>query len=287
MTLQQAKADIIHVGRRMYDRTYVASNDGNISVRLSDDRLLVTMTGVSKGFLTPDQLIVIDYDGNVVSGKHKPSSEIKMHLMVYQERPDVHGVAHAHPPTSTGFSVAGIPLVDCLLPEVVVTLGSVPIVEYGLPGTMELVEPIRKYVHDYDAFLLENHGALTIGPNVINAYHKMETMEHFANISLTARLLGNVNVFGKEDAEKLMGLRQRFGVTTKAVCQFREGQSINQPPSPSPSPTMPSNEGADSEDETSQEELVRRITQEVVSRLRGTEGDSCEDGGQAKIIPVR
>ena len=287
MTLQQAKADIIHVGRRMYERGYVASNDGNISVRLSDDRLLVTMTGVSKGYLTPDQLIVIDYDGNVVSGKYKPSSEIKMHLMVYQERPDIHGVAHAHPPTATGFSVAGIPLTDCLLPEVIVTLGSVPIVEYGLPGTMELVEPIRKYVHDYDAYLLENHGALTIGPNVINAYHKMETMEHFANIALTARLLGNVNVLGKEDADKLMGLRERFDVTTRAVCQFRDGQNITGPASTSSGPIMPSNNCPNSTDDVSQDELIQRITREVVSRLRGSDASSDDDGGQAKIIPVR
>ena len=268
--LQQAKADIIHVGRRMYERGYVASNDGNISVRLSEDRLLVTVTGVSKGFLTPEQLVIIDYDGKLVSGKGKPSSEILMHLMVYRERPDIHGVAHAHPPTATGFAVAGIPLVDCLLPEVIVTLGSIPIIEYGTPGGMELVEPIRKYVKDFDAFLLANHGALTIGPNIINAYHKMETMEHFANIALVARQLGVVNTLNKDNVDKLLKLRERFGVTTKAVCQLEVRN--------------PSEEGAPAVSGTgSQEDLVQRITREVVNRLRGADGDT----GTARIIPVR
>jgi L-fuculose-phosphate aldolase len=279
MNLQQAKADIIHVGKRMYDRGYVASNDGNISVRLSEDRLLVTVTGVSKGFLTPEQLVIIDYDGNLVSGRNKPSSEIKMHLMVYQERPDIHAVAHAHPPTATGFSVAGIPLAECLLPEVIVTLGSIPIIEYGTPGGMELVEPIRKYVHDYDAFLLENHGALTIGPNVISAYHKMETMEHFANIYLVARMLGNVNTIGGEDVGKLLSLRERFGVTTKAVCQL-DLQEKQNPPAPAVQATTSNSTGSVS---VSQEELIQRITREVVSQLSGADGED----GQARIIPVK
>jgi L-fuculose-phosphate aldolase len=268
--LQQARADIIHVGRRMYERGYVASNDGNISVRLSEDRILVTVTGVSKGFLTPEQLVVIDYDGKVVSGRGKQSSEIKMHLMVYQERPDVRAVTHAHPPTATGFAVAGIPLAECMLPEVIVGLGSIPIAEYGTPGTMELVEPIRKYVKDYDAFLLENHGALTIGPNVINAYHKMETMEHFAKIALVARLLGRVNTLGREDVDKLLNLRKNFGVTTKAVCQLDLQKS--------PDAASGGSSGSEPADD-----LIQRITREVVSRLRTTDGDA----GQAKIIPVK
>lgn len=272
--LQQARADIIHVGRRMYERGYVASNDGNISVRLSEDRLLVTITGVSKGFLTPEQLVVIDYDGKVVTGKGKPSSEILMHLMVYRERPDIHAVAHAHPPTATGFAVAGIALSECMLPEVIVTLGSIPIVEYGTPGGMELVEPIRKYVHDYDAFLLENHGALTIGPNIVNAYHKMETMEHFAKIALVARQLGAVHTLGKENVDKLLKLRERFGVTTKAVCQL---DFHDEPAQTNRSASETSGVGE------SQDQLIQRITREVVGRLRAADGEV----GAARIIPVR
>ncbi len=213
MQLDQVLSDVIHVGKRMYDRGYVASNDGNLSVRLSEDRLLITMTGVSKGFLDPDKFVVVDYDGAVISGSHEPSSEMKMHLMVYRERPDVHAVAHAHPPASTGFSVAGVNLPDNLLPEVIVSLGHVPIAPYGTPGTMELVESLREYVREYDAVLLENHGALTLGPDIVAAYHKMETMEHCARITLVARMLGQVNTIGEENVDKLRRMYGRAGLS--------------------------------------------------------------------------
>lgn len=209
MQPEQVVSDVIHVGKRMYDRGYVASNDGNLSVRLSDDRLLITMTGVSKGFLDPDKLVVVDYDGTVISGNNEPSSEMKMHLMVYRERPDVHAVAHAHPPTATGFAVAGVDLPADLLPEVIVSLGNVPIAPYGTPGTMELVESLRGYVREYDAVLLENHGALTLGPDIVAAYHKMETMEHCARIALVARMLGQVNTIDEENVDKLHRLYGR------------------------------------------------------------------------------
>ncbi len=213
MQLDQVLSDVIHVGKRMYDRGYVASNDGNLSVRLSEDRLLITMTGVSKGFLDPDKFVVVDYDGAVISGSHEPSSEMKMHLMVYRERPDVHAVAHAHPPASTGFSVAGVNLPDNLLPEVIVSLGHVPIAPYGTPGTMELVESLREYVREYDAVLLENHGALTLGLDIVAAYHKMETMEHCARITLVARMLGQVNTIDEENVDKLNRLYGRPGLS--------------------------------------------------------------------------
>ena len=209
MHRERVVSDVIHVGKRMYDRGYVASNDGNLSVRLSEDRLLITMTGVSKGFLTPDQLIEVDYDGKVISGDYAPSSEMKMHLMVYRERPDVQAVAHAHPPTATGFAVAGVNLPDNLLPEVIVSLGYVPIAAYGTPGTMELVESLRDYVRDYDAVLLENHGAITLGPDIVAAYHKMETMEHCARIALVARMLGRVNTIDEENVDKLIQMYGR------------------------------------------------------------------------------
>lgn len=209
LQFDQVVSDVIHVGKRMYDRGYVASNDGNLSVRLSEDRLLITMTGVSKGFLDPDKFVIVDYDGAVISGMHKPSSEMKMHLMVYRERPDVHAVAHAHPPAATGFSVAGVHLPDALLPEVIVSLGFVPIAPYGTPGTMELVESLRGFVRNHDAVLLENHGALTMGPDIVSAYHKMETMEHCAQIALVARMLGQVNSIDQENVDKLHRLYGR------------------------------------------------------------------------------
>ena len=137
-------------------------------------------------------------DGNKVSGMLRPSSEIGMHLFLYRERPDIKAVVHAHPPTATGFSVAGIPLTECVLPEVIITLGSVPIAKYGTPGGPEISEPIRQYVKNYDAYLLENHGATTVGSDVMNAYFKMETLEHAARILFVARQLGGVNVLDRE-----------------------------------------------------------------------------------------
>ena len=148
MNLHQAKLDICEAGRRIFLQGYVASNDGNISCRIDDDRILTTPTGVSKGFMKPEDLCIVDMNGKKISGLNRPSSEIGMHIFLYRERPDMRAVVHAHPPTATGFAVAGIPLSECVLPEVVITLGSIPIAEYGTPGGPEISEPIRKWVKD-------------------------------------------------------------------------------------------------------------------------------------------
>src|SRR6187431_2477675 len=147
---EQARADIVEVGRRLWERGYVASNDGNISVRLDDTRLITTPKSVSKGFMTPDMMVITDLEGRKISGEREPSSELKMHLEVYKHRPDVRAVVHAHPPTATGFAVAGIPLDRAVLAEVVTTLGSIPIAEYGTPSTRELPEAVRRYIKAHD-----------------------------------------------------------------------------------------------------------------------------------------
>jgi L-fuculose-phosphate aldolase len=179
---EQARADIVEVGRRLWERGYVASNDGNISVRLDEQRLITTPKSVSKGFMTPDMMVITDMDGTLVSGApgRKPSSEIKMHLVAYRNRPDARAVVHAHPPTATGFAVAGIPLDRAVLAEVITTLGSIPIAEYATPSTQELPDAVRKYVKAHDGLLLANHGALAIAGDVMSAYYRMETIEHFA-----------------------------------------------------------------------------------------------------------
>ena len=202
-SLFSVKNDIVAVGKRMYDRGYVASNDGNISARIDDRKILITPTGVSKGFMTPDDLIVVDYEGNVISGSKKPTSEMKMHLQVYKDSPDVNSVCHSHPPYATGFAVAGIPLDKCVLPEVVISLGAVPLIEYGTPGTEEFYKPVLPLLNDYDAFLLANHGALTVGKDVVNAFHKMETIEHFAHIAFVAQQLGHLNTLNRDQVQKL------------------------------------------------------------------------------------
>ena len=212
-TLRQ---DIVEVGRRVWARRFVASNDGNISIRLDDSRILTTPTGVSKGFMTPEMMVVTDLSGTRISGDRKPSSELLMHLAVYELRPDVRAVVHAHPPLATGFAVAGVPLTRAVLAEVVTTLGSIPIAEYGTPSTHELADAVRRHIRLHDGLLLANHGALTIGPDVFGAYFKMETIEHFATISLAARVLGGERLLSREEVKRLQQLRGSYGIAAPA-----------------------------------------------------------------------
>jgi len=218
-TESSLRADIVEVGRRMYARGYTASNDGNISVRLDAERLLMTPKSVCKGFMTPDMMCITDLEGRKLQGDRDPSSEMLMHLEVYRQRPDVRAVVHAHPPIATGFAVAGIPLNRAVLAEVLTTLGSIPIAEYATPSTKELPAAVRKYVKAHDGMLLANHGALTLGADLFSAYYKMETIEHFAKISLVARLLGNENLLAREEVERLQELRGTYGIKAPApIC---------------------------------------------------------------------
>ena len=226
---EQIRAKIVEAGRRMYSRGYVASNDGNISARLDDSRLITTPKSVSKGFMTPDMMVVVDYEGKKVSGDRDPSSELPMHLEIYRNRPDVNAVVHAHPPLATGFAVAGIPLTRAVLAEVVTTLGSIPIAEYGTPSTAELPAAVRKYIKAHDGLLLANHGAVTCCRSVMTAYYKMETIEHFAKISLVARLLGREHLISREEVERLQGLRGMYGIAAPApLCVDGSESTIDQ-----------------------------------------------------------
>ena len=217
----QLRADIVEIGRRLWVRGYVASNDGNISVRLDDARLLMTPASVSKGFMSADMMVVTDLQGRLLAGApgRKPSSEILMHLVAYRSRPDVRAVVHAHPPLSTGFAVAGIPLDRAVLAEVVTTLGSIPIADYGTPSTRELADAVEPYVKAHDGLLLANHGALALGQDLFAAYYKMETIEHFARISLVARMLGGENLLSREEVGRLQQLRGSYGIASPApIC---------------------------------------------------------------------
>lgn len=241
---EQVRADICEVGRRLYARGYTASNDGNISVRVGDDRLIATPKSVCKGFMTPDMMVVTDLSGTKVAGERDPSSELLMHLEVYKQRPDVKAVVHAHPPIATGFAVAGIPLDRAVLAEVITTLGSIPIAEYATPSTPELPDAVRRYIKAHDGMLLANHGALTCGPDVFAAHYRMETIEHFAKISLVARLLGRENLIARAEVDRLQGLRGRYGIAAPApICPdpvsalFDEQAScqvVHAPESPAP-----------------------------------------------------
>jgi L-fuculose-phosphate aldolase len=220
----QLREDIVELGRRLWARGFVASNDGNISVRLDGERVLTTPTSVSKGFMTPDMMVVTDLAGRKISGERNASSELKMHLAVYELRPDAQAVVHSHPPLATGFAVAGVALDKAVLAEVICTLGSIPIADYATPSTAEL--PAAVAIKAHDGLLLANHGALTVGSDLYNAYYKMETIEHFAQISLVARTLGGERVLSRDEVHRLQGLRSMYGITAPApICTDDEGTS--------------------------------------------------------------
>jgi L-fuculose-phosphate aldolase len=215
-TEQEHRQDIVDIGRLVYQKGWVAANDGNITLRLDAERILATPTGVSKGMMHVDDLIVLDMQGKKLSGRKEGTSEIAMHMKIYELRPDVRSVLHAHPPVATGFATAGRPLNLALLPEVIIGLGCVPLAEYGLPGTPALTEPLIPYIPKYDAIMMGNHGAVSYGEDVYKAFFRMETVEHFARISLVAELLGGPTVLPKAEVDKLFDSRTRYGVKARA-----------------------------------------------------------------------
>lgn len=210
----EVRKQICEIGKRIYMNGFVAANDGNISVKINDNEFLCTPTGVSKGFMTPDMICKVNAKGEVLSasGKYKPSSEIKMHLRVYALRSDVKSVVHAHPPYATSFAIAGIPLNKPIMPEAVISLGCVPIAEYGTPSTDEIPDAVEKYLDNYDAVLLENHGALSWGGDLISAYYKMESLEFYAKLTFISTLLGGPKELNDEQVQTLYGIRKKLGV---------------------------------------------------------------------------
>lgn len=212
MELREQICDICH---KMWQLGWVAANDGNVSAKLEDGTFLATPTGISKSFITPEKLVHIDKEGNVLDGLegYRPSSEIKMHLRCYQEREDVGAVLHAHPPVATGFAVAHQSLDDYSMIETVIALGSIPLTPYGTPSTYEVPEAIAPYLKEHDAMLLANHGALTVGADVLTAYYRMETLELFAKITLNARLLGGAKEISRENIDRLISMREGYRVT--------------------------------------------------------------------------
>jgi L-fuculose-phosphate aldolase len=216
-TERELRQDIVDIGKLVYQKGWVAANDGNITIRLDHERVLCTPTGVSKGMMHPDDMIICDMKGNKIEGRRERTSEILMHLTVYSMRPDIKSVVHAHPPVATGFATAGRPLTLALLPEVVIGLGCVPLAAYGLPGTPELTEPMLPYIPKYDAIMMGNHGAVCYGEDVYKAFFRMETVEHFARITLVAELLGGPTVLPREEVDKLLDSRTRYGIKAKVA----------------------------------------------------------------------
>jgi len=215
-TEQELRQHIVEVGKLVFQKGWVAANDGNISIRIGENRILCTPTGVCKGMMKTDDLIICDMQGAKIEGRLERTSEIAMHTTIYNLRPDIKSVVHAHPPVATGFAAAGRSLNLALLPEVIIGLGCVPLADYGLPGTPALTDGMLAYIPSYDALLMENHGAVCYGETVYKAFFKMETLEHFARITFVAEMLGGPKVLPKVEVDKLFDSRTRYGVKARA-----------------------------------------------------------------------
>ena len=215
----QARKLIVEIGKLLYERSYVVSSDGNVSIRLDENRILTTPTMTSKGRMTDDCLAITDLDGKPLNDK-KASSELAMHLLIYRMRPDINAVCHAHPPHGTAFAVAGLPIDEPILSEVILTLGCVPLTGYGTPSTNELTDSMKPFVERHNALLMANHGAVAYGADLWQAFDRLETLEHTAKIAILARTLGGAHDLTKNQIEKLINIREKAGyLTEEARCQ--------------------------------------------------------------------
>ena len=219
---QKHREDIVRFGKLLHQTGLVAATDGNLSVRLEDGNILCTPTLMSKGLMEVDDLVIVDPHGQKLNGARNVSSEIAMHLLIYRQRRDVGAVVHAHPPTATGFAAAGMALDRALCAELIVTLGSVPLANYETPGTPELAEALAPLVVDHDAILMANHGVVTCGVDLLNAYMNMETVEHFAKIALVSHLLGKQQTLSEQHVDKLREIRTKYLAHNHAAGQAKD-----------------------------------------------------------------
>lgn len=311
MSEWKLREQMCEIGRRVYAKGFAAANDGNISYRLGDDRVLCTPTRVSKGFMKPDDLCIVDMEGKQVSGTRKRSSEILLHLSVMKARADVRSCVHCHPPHATAFAVAHEPIPKCILPEFEVFLGEVAIAKYETPGTQAFAETVLPYVKDTDTILLANHGTITYGSDLEDAYFKTEIIDAYCRILLLSKQLGRINYYSDEKAAELIKIKPNLGIPDPRLglglenCDlcgnslFREGYSDFKPephafipakfqeqakpaPAPKPEPAAKSGNEMDS--------LVSLITDQVMKAMAngsGTNGRSTsvvKDGGYASGI---
>lgn len=250
----EAKKLICEIGKRIYNKNFVAANDGNITVKVGPNAIWATPTGVSKGFMTPDMMVKMDLSGRILSGKMKPSSEVKMHLRVYNENPEVNAVVHAHPPVATSYAIAGISLDRPISPEAVVLLGTVPVAKYATPGTEEVPDSIAPYCNTHHAVLLANHGALTWGRDLIEAYYRMESLEHYALMTMySSNIIKKSNELDCDQVSDLMTIRKNIGVTTGGT-------------PPCHRKTKPEERDSFSDKEQVIADIVSRVTQEVLKK---------------------
>ena len=259
----EIKQEICEIGKRIYNQGMVASNDGNISVKLNEHEFLCTPTGVSKGFMTPEFICKVNENGEVLQANpgFRPSSEIKMHLRVYSLRPDVQSVVHAHPMYATAYAISGKALTKPIMPEAVISLGCVPLARYGLPSTDEISDAVEEYLPYFDAVLLENHGALTYSDSLLAAYHKMEAVEFYAKMLYLSTQIGGPQEFSRKQVEDLYEIRRKFGMSGKHpadICRRVHGGQ----------PLCSCCEHCEESGETVDANLVAEITQKVLAALQ-------------------
>ncbi|MDR1542236.1 MAG: class II aldolase/adducin family protein [Clostridiales bacterium] len=277
----EIKKEMCDIGRRIYQNGFVAANDGNFSVKVNANEFYCTPTGVSKGFMTPDMILKLDGKGSLLepNSKYRPSSEFKMHLGVYRNRPDVTAVVHAHPPVATAHAVCGKALDTMIMPEVIIFLGEVPLTKYGTPSTEEIPDAIQDAIQNHDAVLLENHGALSVGVNLTQAYFRMETLEYWAKINLYTQQLGGRNELNGNQVARLLQIRREMKLPGRhpgcaacknngtAACHSNTGiaASCGQQAAAAAASSMPA---AQSAPEISiSEEDIRTVTLEVLKAL--------------------
>jgi L-fuculose-phosphate aldolase len=271
----QLRAEIVRIGRLIHARDLVDGTAGNLSTRLGPDHLLATPSGLAKGFLEPDDLIVVDKEGRLAAGRPglKPTSELAMHLEAYRRRPDIGGVVHAHPVTTVALSIAGVSLAECVIPEAIVFLGLVPTTPYATPSSDENRQAIAAEIGRHDAIVLQYHGTLTVGRTVTEAYQRLETLEHTAKIIALSRLLGGGPPLPPEQVSKLLAARHALGLERPGdaqafcvACGVCHAEGEHQPPN------RPGAEGArtgwDDQAVDAEERLVRAIAERVREALR-------------------
>lgn len=270
MDEQTARRQIVEVGRLMYERSYVVSSDGNVSVRLDDDRVVATPTMTCKGRMTEDSLAVTDLEGKALSDR-RASSELAMHLLIYRERPEIRAVCHAHPPHGTAFAVAGLAIDQPILSEVILTLGCVPLAGYGTPSTDELSAAMQPLIKHHNALLMANHGAVAYGSDLWQAFDRLETLEHTAKIAILSRALGGSKNLPPDAIEKLINVREAAGYLGEGArcqaCGYLHETRLSCPTGDRPKPSsQASSANGSGKISLSREELVDLLTQAVNSK---------------------
>ena len=285
VNLHKIKQDICEIGERLYKKGFAAANDGNISFRMEEDRIVCTPTLMSKGFLKPDDLCVVDMEGNQLEGRRKRTSEVMLHLAIMKERPEIKSVVHCHPPHATAFGVAREPVPQCVLPEVEIFIGDVPITKYATPGGQDFADTILPFVHKANVIILANHGTVSFGETVEKAYWWTEILDAYCRILMLARGLGGVNYFTEPEASALLSLKDQWGIKDPRIgaenCElcandvFRESwketgvtpKAFEAPRFTAAAPAGANGQSNGSVDVDGSEALIKTITDRVMAAL--------------------